>query len=84
MKVTRDIKGLTFQPFDIAFTLESEEEARALYAIFSYTPNVDLLGDATACYVRRLMGGEFGDLGPSQIIANGVTYDKFYREKKEN
>ena len=58
-------------------------EARALYAIFNYSPNVDLLPEELGDSVRQEIGTEFSVLPPSKEIARGVTYDQFYRGKKE-
>ena len=84
MKVQRDREGVGFHTFDVTFTIESEEEARALYAIFNYVPNIALLPNGTGEIVRKVMGEKFRELGPDQLIARGVTYSKFYPGKKEN
>ena len=84
MKITKDVEGLGFQSFDITFTIESEEEARALYAIFNYSPNADLLGDDTALEVRRQIGLKWGELRSDQVIANCVTYEVFYHSKSSS
>ena len=80
MKVRRD-GGWGWKPFDIVFTVESEAEARALYAIFNYTPNTDLLPGAVEVDVRRQLGSKFAIPFDGEI-ANGVTYGDFYRSKE--
>ena len=84
MKVRRDREGLRFGSFDVTLTIESEEEARALYAIFNYTYNVDLLPRGVDGEVKKAIGCKYGDLGDSQYIAKGVYYRHFYRSKKED
>ena len=82
MKVHRDIQGLGFRSFDVTLTIESEEEAKALYAIFNYCPNEDILPEGGAKQVRDAIGGRYGDLDGGQLIARGVHYEEFYRSKR--
>lgn len=84
MKVNRFGDKPGFHPFDITLTVETEDEARALYAIFNYSPNVDILPEKISDEIRDQIGREFGELGSSQVIARGVTYSKFYRGKRED
>ena len=83
MKARRE-GGLGWKPFDVTLTIESEEEARALYAIFNYCPNVDMLPNGTGEIVRKVIGESYIELGPDQLIARGVTRSKFYSGKKED
>ena len=83
MKVRRDREGVGFRAFDVTLTIESEEEARALYAIFNYCPNLELFPGDAARDVRHTIGDKFSDT-PNGEIANGVDYDHFYRSKKED
>jgi hypothetical protein len=51
MKVTHEkVEG--FRPFALNIVVESEEEAGALYAIFSYTPNAKRLPNGS-CELRE-------------------------------
>ena len=84
MKVQRDQEGVGFRVFDVTLTIESEEEARALYAIFNYSLNRDILPGDAGEEIRKAIGRKYGDLGPSQLIARGVHYQDFYRLKKED
>ena len=84
MKVRRDREGVGFPAFDVTFTVESEEEARALYAIFNYSPNVDILPEEVGEEIRKAIGGKYGCLDPSRHIARGVNYSDFYANKKED
>ncbi len=82
MKVQR-IEGVhKFNPFDIIFTVENEEEARAFYAIFNYCSNVDVLPTGKGEEIRLAIGDNFSELSNGEI-ANGVNYGTFYNEKKE-
>jgi len=87
MKVHRDTRGLRFRPFDITLTVESEEEARALYAVFNYSPNVDLLSFGACEPVRKAIGEKYSYLGADgadNVIARGITYGTFYRHKNRD
>jgi len=66
----------SFRPFNLTISVESREEAQALYAIFNYCPNIDLLPSALSIS-SLLKDYEISD----GIIANKVTYDNFYRSK---
>ena len=83
MKVYKLQSICEFAPFDVTLTVESEEEAQALYAIFNYSPNLELFLDDAAGNVRHVIGDKFSDI-PNGEIANGVDYDHFYRAKKED
>ncbi len=82
MKVRRE-GGSGWKSFDVVLTVESEEEAKALYAIFNYYPNTKLLDDKFGESIRRVIGFKYADLGPSSLIAKGVCYGVFYRSKRE-
>ena len=84
MKVLRDREGVGFHAFDVTLTIESEEEARALYAIFNYGPNTDLLPCEIGKIVREVIGGEYGNLAAGSVIAKGITYVTFYRYKMKD
>ena len=83
MRVQRDLEGVGFRAFDITLTVDSEEEARALYAIFNYSPNVDLLGGDIGERIRKVIGEHFGRLGSDSQIANGITYREFFSHKEK-
>ncbi|KKL86071.1 hypothetical protein LCGC14_1948430 [marine sediment metagenome] len=82
MKARRD-GGWGWKPFDVVLTVESEEEAKALYAIFNYSPNVNLLPEDASDEIRKAIGGKYSTLGTSQLIARGVCYREFYLGKRE-
>jgi len=80
MKVKReDVKG-SFVPFNLVISIESEEEARAMYAIFSHTGNTRLLKLIDSGRIRE----EIGDIyscsknDKLSIISNGISYKQFY------
>ena len=81
MRVNRFGGTQEFQEFDITLTVESEEEARALYAIFNYSPNLDLIPGGGGDKVRGIIGRKFAN-AEEGMIANGVTYEEFYRSKE--
>ena len=81
MKV-RKADGSKFLPFDIILSVESEEEAKALYAIFNLSDNVSLLPDEAQYEVRHRIGERFAVNEPDEI-ARGVTYQDFYRCKEK-
>ena len=84
MKARRDPEGVRFHAFAITLTVESEEEARALYAIFNYSPNVDILPEDAGDEITKAIGEKYSNLGTSQLIARGVYYRGFYKGKKED
>jgi len=71
-----------FKPFTISITIESREEAKALYAIFNHKTNSRLLPPGSAIEIRESIG-EVGylyqenDKGNGYI--NGVNGDTYYR-----
>lgn len=71
-----------FKPVEITLTIESQEEAQALYAIFNYTPNCDLLPEDAPDKIRAALG-DYAVRGTSPI-ANGITYAEFYRNKERS
>ncbi len=81
MKVQAHHKVQEFNSFKIDFIVESEEEAKALYAIFNYCPNLDILPEGAGRSIRGIIGKKYSDLGPDQMIARGVDYLNFYRSK---
>ena len=81
MRVTKFGGNDGFQEFDITLTIENEEEAKALFAIFNYYSNLDILPEGVGESIRRIIGEKYYDLGPDQMIARGVDYPNFYRRK---
>ena len=72
-----------FKPFSIQLEVPNEEVARALYAIFNLTYNVDLLPVGYSGDVKDAIGREHVT-DPRGVIANGVTYKQFYQVRKED
>ena len=68
-----------FEPFNLILSVETEEEARALYAIFNFSRNSDLLGYVTAEKIRNKIGRSYHVGGG--IIANKVGYESYYHSK---
>ena len=80
MKIQRNNikRNDNFGPFNLVLTIESKEEAQALYAIFSYVPNIALMVNATAD-IRALLEKYRITNG---VIANNITVGPFYKSKQ--
>ena len=65
-----------FSPFKISITVETEEEAKALYAIFNHQKNITILPAGAAAAIRIAIKADF--YVADGVIANGITYDQFY------
>ena len=65
-----------FEPFGIMITVESAEEARALYAIFNHTRNAMLLSDEMPTRIKSAIGAQYYSRGG--LLANGITDSEFY------
>ena len=76
MKVSKNgAKGFT--SFTINITIESEEEARAMYAIFNHTGNTKLLS-GKAHLITNAIGSQYYVVRAGEIISNGITPEVFY------
>lgn len=83
MKVTVSDAKKAFNPIQVSFTIESEEEYRAIYAIFNYNPNCQLLPANLPYELRKqLEQHKIKEIGLDNVIARGVNYDSFYRSKQ--
>ena len=64
MKASRTT-STKFQPFNLVITVENEAEAKALYAIFNHTANVNILpcanNDMVASEIKAAIGNQFYD-----------------------
>ena len=78
MKVTRIDTKRTFPTFDITLTIESQEEARALYALFNKGIHQKMLGKPICENILAEIGNQFYVGTTTEVIANGVTYQNFY------
>jgi hypothetical protein len=77
MKAVRSNAQLSFEPFDIKITVETREEAQALYAIFNNCQNSDLLGSGVE--ITNAIGKEYYVNDSDKVIARGITYRKYYK-----
>lgn len=78
MKVERQVRKQPeppFESFDLVITVESEEEARGLYAIFNRTYNTVVLPREMPQKIRDVIGAEYYTL--SQITEE-VSYKDYY------
>ena len=73
----KKIKSNKFESFEIQLTIESKEEAQALYAIFNKGSNSTLLPEARD--IRLAIGKEYYVEDSYAIIANGVKYMEYYK-----
>lgn len=70
-----------FVPFDLVLTVESREEAQALYAVFNHSDNADLIGWGAGKNIQEVLGEEYYIDKRDMVIAGGITYEEFYRGK---
>ena len=66
-----------FEPIVLTITLETAEEARAMYAIFNNGRNTALLSKG-GYPVREALGETHYVGGSKDVIAQGVTHGEFY------
>lgn len=67
-----------FVPFDLVLSIESKEEAQALYAIFNKQENASLLGNDKADMVDCAIGSKYYIASSHKVIANGITHGEYY------
>ena len=74
----------SFMPFDLILTVENEEEAKGLYAIFNYIPNTEVLPSGLGLKVCENLEKIVGKIQwfSKNKLANGVLYEDFYKSKK--
>jgi len=77
MKILKEKTTKSFNPFNLIITVESKEEARALYAIFNSCRNSCLLHNADE--IKQTIGDKYY-VGEEEVIANGVTYENYYKD----
>lgn len=78
MKISTPKKGSGFTPIHLDITIETEEEAKAIFAIFNYSPNTDLLPDWVSEKVTNILA-PYEVIGSDDEIANGIPYNDFYK-----
>lgn len=75
-----------FSPITLTITMETKEEAQAIYAIFNNTRNTMLLNSNVDQSIRDAIGREYYvPSHSSNVIAHGVTGTMFFqgvRKKK--
>lgn len=66
-------------PFHLALLIETEEEAKALFALFNHSdgPAKHLLGPTIQTKIREALGSRWHTLG-ARTIARGISYDRYY------
>jgi hypothetical protein len=69
-----------FEPFQLSIRVESEEEAKALHAIFCHEDNTRLFVDYGNA-ITDALGNTYGVVGLDAVIANGVTCSQFFKDR---
>lgn len=84
MKVNKQFPNQEEQsvPFNLVISIESKEEAQALYAIFNKQENAELLGDDKANMVNCAIGHKYYVALSYKVIANGITHIEYYQIKE--
>lgn len=83
MKVKMEQIVNDFTPIKISFTMESMEEARAMYAVFNNISNTCLFDvDSPIHDTTSILGDKFSVSGEKAVISNGITYEQFYCSKR--
>lgn len=77
MKISTPEEG-DFKPIHLDITIETEEEAQAIFAIFNYTPNTNLLPECVSEKITNILA-PYEVIGSDDEIANGITYNDFYK-----
>ena len=77
MQVVKQAVKPPFEPIVLTITLETAEEARAMYAIFNNARNTALLSKG-GYPVREALGETHYVGGSKDVIAQGVTHGEFY------
>ena len=67
------------EPITLAITLETEEEARAMYAVFAKSENAHLFNN-NADEITDTLGIKYFVDG-NNVISRGITARKYYRTK---
>ena len=70
-----------FVPITFRIVIESEAEARAMFAIFNLTDNVNLLSTGSAESIRNCLS-EYRTTRSEEVIANNILHATFYMGKK--
>jgi hypothetical protein len=78
MKAKRTKKKPEFPSFSIKIKIQSEEEARALYAIFNHAVPSRVFSEEACDAIKAAVGEEFYVTG-NVVIGGGVTAHEFYR-----
>jgi hypothetical protein len=79
MKVeSKKLQNNSFKPFVLNLTVETEDEARALYAIFNNTDNLRLFHNSSTGVTDVLKQHGTFTTKYREVIANEITYEQFY------
>jgi hypothetical protein len=79
MKVNKKIIDISFKAIELTITIETEEEAQALYAIFNFTHNRKLLKEKDTNLLLDEIGKKFYIGEKNKIISNNIAYKDYYK-----
>lgn len=79
MKITFNKQQPKFTPIQMVVNIETLEDAKVWYAIFNHGRNNRLLGKNDCFDKLEEVVGECCYVGDGEVIANGVTYDQYYK-----
>jgi hypothetical protein len=67
-----------FVPFNLKITIETKEDAQALYAIFNHGHNRQLFDIAVSENIKNIIGFDHFVGNDDDIISRGVCYKRYY------
>lgn len=70
-----------FEPFVLELTVETREEAQALYAIFNLGKNSRLLGREKSGRITDEVSKEYYVSDSYKVISNSITYENYYHDQ---
>jgi len=70
-----------FQPFSVTIKLNTEEDVKALYAIFNNSRNAELVGEEFASSLCGMLLGRYPKayVTDNNEIANGIWATEYYK-----
>lgn len=80
MKASRRINEV-YAPIHLTLTLETEEEARAMYAVFNAGSLRSLYTLDTIMNVLDLIGHHHGTNDPREFITKDIDHEEWYCDK---
>ena len=78
MRVEIERTKPAFVPVKVVIDIESKEDARAVYAMFNYSPFAKAIGRHIAEQARGQLGHEYHTSVTDPVIARGVRRADFF------